>query len=268
MRIQAYAVLAALIVSVCLVLSPAGARAGQETDFVITVRAQDAKFIGPTAGGAQIVVRDRRTGDILASGTAYGETGDTALLMADSIKRGQVLRTPGVASFSFSLEFWEPLPVTISATAPLAMPQNAVTVSEDMLLLPGKDYTAGNGIMLELPGFGVDVARPAPGTEIVLDPAKPIPVEASVMKLCGCRIAAGSPWPPERYEVEARVYKDNLFIAAVAMTYADEPGLYRAGLKVPQVGTYRIAVTAFDAQTKEAGMDMTTVTVKDPATHE
>lgn len=235
------------------------ARAAAETNFVVTVKARDAKFIGTAAGGAQVIIRDRRTGDIIASGTTYGSTGDTALLMADSHKRDAVLMSDGSARYEFSLEFWEPTPVTISATAPLAQPQSMVTVSEDMILIPGKDYTSGNGIMLELPGFAVDVTSPIPNQKFKLDPDVPVTLEANVMKLCGCLVEEGTPWPPERYEVEAHIYKDNLFITTAPLAYSGEPGIYTTNLKIPMTGIYRLLVTAFDPQTKEAGMDVTTV---------
>ena len=81
--------------------------------------------------------------------------------------------------------------------------------------------------------------------------------------MCGCKIAENSPWPPERYKVEAQIYKDGLFITAVDMPYAGEPGVYSVNIKIPLAGIYSVHVTAFDAQTKEAGMDTTTVTFKE-----
>ncbi len=233
--------------------------AGQETNFVITVKARDAKFIGTAAGGAQIVIRNRLTGDILATGITYGETGDTALIMGEDRARDTVLATKSSAKWSFSLEFWEPTPVTITATAPLGQAQSMVTVSEDMILIPGKDYTSGNGIMLEVPGFSVDVISPTPNHKFKHDPNVPITVEANVMKLCGCLIEEGSPWAPERYEVEAHVYLDGRYITSINIPYANEPGMYGTNLKLPLPGSYRIHVTAFDPITKEAGMDTTTV---------
>ena len=234
-----------------------------ETNFVVTVKARDAKFIGTAAGGARVTIRDRNTGDVIATGVTYGGTGDSGLLMADSQPRDAVLVTEDSAQFQFSLDFWEPTPVTISATAPLGQMQSVVTVSEDMLILPGKDYTSGNGIMLDLPGFAVDVTSPMPNHKFKHNPNVPVTIEANIMKLCGCHIAADSPWPPERYDVEALVYKDTLFITAVKLPYSGEAGIYSVNMNIPLPGTYRILVTAFDPQTKEAGMDATTIVLEE-----
>ncbi len=253
----------ALILSLFFLILTAGfvtqARAAEETNFVVTVKARNGMFIGTAGGGAQIIIRDRRTGDIMASGTTYGAMGDPALLMADSVKRDAVLASEGTARYEFSIEFWEPTPVTVSATGPLGQPQNAVTVSEDMILIPGKDYTAGNGIMLELPGFAVDLVSPVPNQKFKMNPKVPVTIEANVMTLDGSLVEKDKPWPPERYQVEVHVYKDNLYITTMELPYSEEPGIYSANLEIPMPGIYRLLVTAFDPVTKEAGMDITTV---------
>ncbi|MCB9990767.1 MAG: hypothetical protein H6867_05240 [Rhodospirillales bacterium] len=234
-----------------------------DTDFVVTVKARDAKFIGTAVGGAHVIIRDRRTGDIIANGTTAGSTGDTKLLMAETQPRDAALVTDGSARFSFSLNMFEPIPATISATAPLGQQQSLVTVSEDILLLPGKDYTSGNGIMLDMPGFAVDVVSPLPNQKFKHNPDVPVTIEANIMKLCGCHIAKDSPWPPERYDVEALVYRDTMLITSVKLPYSGEPGIYALNLNIPVHGTYRLMVTAFDKQTKEAGMDTTTIVLEE-----
>ncbi len=242
----------------------AQALTAKETDFLITVKAKDAKFIGTAAGGAQIIIKNRLTGDTLASGVTYGGTGDTDKIMADDIKRDAVIVDENTAKLEFSLEFWEPTPVTIIAKAPLGQAQSMVTVSRDMLLIPGKDYASGNGIMIEIPGLSVDVISPTPNSRFPFDPNVPVTIEANVMELCGCLIEEGSPWPPERFEVEAHVYKGGLYITSITLPYSNEPSIYGTNLKVPVPGHFRIHVTAFDTVTKEAGMDTTTVYLDTP----
>jgi len=251
--------LSLLLMPLLTVSLVAQAQLAQETNFVVTVKARDGKFIGTAAGGAQIIIREKRTGDIIGSGVTYGTNGDDALLMADSIKRDAILMSSGSARYEFSIEFWEPTPVTIEVTAPLGQPQSMVTVTEDMILIPGKDYTAGNGILVELPGFAVDVTSPIPNQKFKMNPDVPVTIEANVMTLAGDLVEKGKPWPPERYQVEVHVYKDNLYITTMELPYADEPGIYSANLKIPMPGIYRLLVTAFDPKTKEAGMDVSTV---------
>lgn len=237
---------------------PAQAAMNSETNFVITVKAKDAKFIGTAAGGAHVTIRNKITGDVVFDGTTYGAAGDTATIMADSLGRDAVIINEDSAKLQFSLEFWEPMPVTITATAPLGQKQSMISVSQDMILLPGKDYASGNGLVIEMPGFAVDVISPAPNSTYPLNPDVPLTLEANIMKLSGDKIAEGTPWPPERYLVETHIYKDGLYITSVEMPYAGEPGIYAANIKIPMPGIYRFHVTAFDSRTKEAGMDTTT----------
>lgn len=232
-----------------------------ETNFTVTVKAKDAKFVGTAMGGAQVVIRDRRSGDILVQGRTFGGTGDTAKIMDGGTKRDAVIVDENTAKLQFSMEIFEPVPVTISATGPLDQPQAAATVSHDMILIPGKDYTQGNGIMLELPGFAVDILDPPTNMNIKFDAAKPVPLSVNVMKMCGCHIAPGTPWPPERYDVEVRIYKDDIFITSAALEYGGKPGMYGQNIKVPKAGTYRLVVTAFDKVTKEAGLDAASFTL-------
>ena len=235
----------------------------EDTDIVITVKSRDAKFIGTEVGGAHVMIKNRLTGDVLADGTTFGHNGSTDTIMADSTERKATLTNEGSARFHFSIEFWEPIPVTIYATAPMGQQQSTVTVAEDMLLLPGKDYASGNGIMLEIPGFSVNIAEPVPNTKLKHNPETPITIQANVMKLCGSKVEKGSPWDPEDYKVEAHIYKDSLYIASFDLPYADSPGIYGQNLKIPLPGTYRLMVTVFDEKTKESGMDMTTVILEE-----
>jgi|GEM_PF-3382068 hypothetical protein len=71
-----------------------------------------------------------------------------------------VLRTEGSARFDAVLDLKRPTRVRIEATGPLAQLQSASTVTEIWTLLPGKDYSEGNGIILRLPGMVVDVLAP------------------------------------------------------------------------------------------------------------
>lgn len=235
-----------------------------DTNFKISVLAKDAKFIGTHVGGVRIIVRDKLTGDILVDGYTYGTTGDTKTIMADSRKRHAVLSDSDSANFQFALQILEPTKVTITAIAPLAQMQSAVKVSEDYTLIPGKDYTSGDGIVLTMPGIAVDVLQPVPNSDIPFNADEPITIEANVMKLCGCKVADGSPWPSDDFSVQAHVYRDTKYISAVPMQYVGHPGQFITKLKIPKDGTYKILVTAFDKKTKEGGMDATTVNLVAP----
>lgn len=236
---------------------------GNDTNFKITVKSRDAKFIGTAMGGARVSIIDRRTGDIIVSGVTHGDTGDTAKIMADNHVRNDIIHTDNAAKFEFSLEVLEPIPVTITAEAPIAQGQSLARVSEDMILIPNKDYESGNGIMLELPGFSVDILTPPAHRVIQHGIDRPVMITANVLKMCGCHLAEGSPWPPENYEVEAHIYRNAVFVSSIKLDYAGDPGLFQSALKIPQHGTYKIIVTAFDPNTKEGGMDATTIVLQE-----
>lgn len=255
--------LAAAAACLFLVLPASPARA-EDTSFSIHVRARDAAFIGTAMGGARVTIRDRLTGDILVEGVTAGESGNPKELVDDRHGRDDVLVTEGAASFDFSMDLVDPVPVTITATGPLAQPQAAAGVSADFILIPGKDYAKGNGIVLELPGLAVDLVAPAAGKRIGFDPQEPVAVTANVSTFSGHAIEPGTLWPPERYEVEARIFKDEAPVATVPLEpVPGVPGQFYTKLKIPQPGVYSVLVTAFDPNTREAGMDRTTMVIVD-----
>lgn len=253
---------AMLIIAACAAAVPAGAQElVPETNFMVTVRAKDAKFIGSSMGGAHVTIRDRVNGDIVAEGNTSGGTGDTAKLMNTPLSRDAELVTDDSAKIEFSLELIEPMPVTVTATGPLSQPQSMATVSQDMVIIPGKDYASGNGIMLELPGFAVDILEPAAAAKEKFDAQKPVTVAANIVKMCGCAIEKDSPWPPERYEVSADIYVESHHFASAPMSFTGTPGQYAGKFLIPKAGTYKIIVSAFDPKTKEGGMDVTSLTL-------
>ncbi|MBU0800631.1 MAG: hypothetical protein KKA05_06460 [Alphaproteobacteria bacterium] len=233
----------------------------EDVDVKITVRARDGRFVGTPVGGAYVIVRDRRNGDVLAEGVTTGGTGNARIIMEEGVKRDAILSDEESAKFEFSLAVLEPVPVTISARAPITQEQAAVTVSEDMILIPGKDYSSGNGVMLTVPGFVVDIASPAVNTRMKHNADEIIPLRVHVAKVSGDKPTEKGMWPASRYEVEAHVFRDSAFITTTPLQYGGEAGLFAANLKIPVNGTYRIIVSAFDPQTKESGVHSTTITL-------
>lgn len=231
-----------------------------ETPISVSVLSNDAKFIGTSMGGALIVIRDVLTGEILVQGKTRGTTGDTKLLMAESRERGAVLRSTESARFDAVLELREPRRVEVSAHGPLAQTQSAVTVTQQRILLPGKDYSAGNGILLSMPGMSVDILKPAAHSVASQDQAGDLLVQANVVKMCGCPLREAGPWPADRYEVEARInHEENDSVSIVPLAFTGTSSLFEARLELSQPGSYEIVVTAFDPKTMDSGVDRTTV---------
>ncbi len=249
------------LLATCALALPAAAQYNEEdVNIKITVRAQDGRIVGNGVGGAYVIMRDRRNGDVLAEGVTAGDSGDVKTIMS-ATARDAVLGSDTSADFEFSLAVLEPLPVTVSARAPLAQGQSEVTANHDMILIPGQDYSTGDGILITVPGFMVDIAEPAVAKTIKHDPEKTTALRVHVAKLSGDAVGAkDGPWPADRYKVQAHIFKESVFVTSAALTYGNEPGLFSAKLKMPLPGTYRVIVSAFDPLTKESGIDSTTIT--------
>lgn len=133
----------------------------EETAVTVRVLSRDAKFIGTSMGGARVTIRDAGTGELLAEGVTSGSTGDTGRLMTDARERGEGVATPGAAAYETTLDLDRPTLLEITAYGPLAQLQSAVSASTTRWAVPGKGLDGGDGVVLELAGFAVDVLAPA-----------------------------------------------------------------------------------------------------------
>lgn len=132
----------------------------------LTVRAvsRDAKIIGDGVGGARITIREKATGRVLASGIQRGATGETKKIMSEPRTRGGVVfDTPGAAAFTATLNLTAPTAVEIIAEGPLKFPQAMQRTSKTILVLPGQ-HIAGEGVLLEIHGFIVEILEPTEKT--------------------------------------------------------------------------------------------------------
>ena len=85
-KIGAVAILAGIV-------AVGGGAQAEPTEIVVRVLSRDAKFIGSSMGGAQVTLRDVKSGDVLAEGQTSGGTGDTGLLMKANQTRRAALST-------------------------------------------------------------------------------------------------------------------------------------------------------------------------------
>ena len=138
----------------------AGSAAAEETRIVVHVLSHDAKMIGSSMGGARVTIRDADTGELLAAGVTRGSTGDTEKLVVEPVRRGVPVSTPDAGRFAAALDLDVPTRIEIRAEGPLAQLQSTVSASRTLWLLPGKHLDAGDGVLLELSGFAVDVLAP------------------------------------------------------------------------------------------------------------
>lgn len=244
---------------IALVLAAAGGTAFAEpTEIVVRVMSRDAKFVGSSMGGVAIVLRDAQSGEVLARGVTEGGTGDTTQIMQSAGRRA-VLASADAAAFRAILDIDAPLLIEAEASGPLAQPQSAVRVTSQQWLLPGRHVREGNGWLLELPGFVVDVLDPRAHRRTQAGDG--FEVRASIMMMCGCPTQPGGLWDASRYELRAQVLRDGVEPRDIALSYSGTPSQYAAFIEAPEPGAYDVVVTAYDAATGNTGVDRTTFSV-------
>lgn len=231
-----------------------------DTRIDVRVISRGAKFIGTSMGGVQITLRDARTGELLAEGKTRGGTGHTQRIMREPHRRNGVLATESAAVFSTRLDLDEPRLVKVSAYGPLSQLQSANTVTATQWIIPGKDLTGGNGWLLEMPGFVVDILDP-PANKGVTGLPHDIPISANITKMCGCPLLPGGLWDSDQYEISALIKHNGEFLSELPLEYAGETSQFTGTLTAKRPGSYEITVYAFDPETGNTGLDITTVNV-------
>jgi hypothetical protein len=154
-----------------------------ETKLVVRVKAKDAKFVGTSMGGALVIVKESESGEILAKGFTSGGTGNTTRIMKEPIKRGTDLSDGSAAKFEANIDLDEPTLVTIEAFAPYAQKQSMIRSSTQVWLIPGKNIV-GDGVILEVSGFAVDLLSPQAHERIKLNGGQAtVPLKANIVMM-------------------------------------------------------------------------------------
>ena len=234
------------------------AAAAEPTDLVIRVISEGGKFVGTSMGGAEIIVRDVRSGEVLVHGRTAGSTGDTARSMKGG-PRGTPLADETAAAFRTTIDIDEPRLVEVEAYGPLAQPQAAVRVTSQRWVLPGRGATQGDGWLLELPGLVVDLVEPAAHQRGTAGAA--IRLAANVALMCGCPIEPGGIWDAARYDVRASAKRDGQPAGEVSLSYGGRTGYFTGTLPVDKAGAHVITVTAVDTKTGATGVDASSILI-------
>lgn len=227
----------------------------QETSVMIRVQAKDAKFIGSSMGGAKVIVRDDRTGEILAEGFTQGETGNTDTIMKNPIRRGSQLSDENTAGFLAKLSIEKPVFVNVEAFAP---GENKGKSTSQLWVIPGKDIT-GDGLIIEISGFIIDILSPQTHESVVEN--KEIEIKANIVMMCGCPITKGGIWNADQYEVKAVISKDGKLEKTLDLKVLEKASTF-SGTANLKSGIYEIMVYAFDPVSGNTGLDVTNIIVK------
>jgi hypothetical protein len=221
----------------------------EPTQIMIRAKANDAKFIGTSVGGARVIVEDAESGEMLDSGWINGGTGNTDTLIKQPIQRGQTLTDEKTAGYLSKIDIDAPRLVRIRIIAPYGYRQSLHEATQTTWVVPGKDIL-GDGIVLTMPGFIVDTWTQ------VLEGGK-VEFYASASLLCGCPITKSGLWTPDNYEVVAVIMQDDKKLQEVPLTFTGPIGLFSGKTDITQSGHYKAIVYLFDPTTGNVGVDRT-----------
>ena len=212
-------------------------------------------------GGALIIIRNQDTDEILASGTTKGTTGNTKTIMNDLITRGKTISNDASAKFITTVNIEEPILVEISAFGPMAQRQSANKVSITQWIIPGKHIIDGDALVLEMPGFIVDISSPPAHVKFGGVP-QIVNIRANVTMMCGCPIKPNGIWDANKFDISAILKKDGTKLEEIKLLYAGETSQFSTSYTALEPGTYEVFVYAFDVSNGNTGLDRTTFVIK------
>jgi len=246
-----------------VVLATAVTAVAVPTQITVRVKTKDAKFLGSSMGGALITVKNVDTGELLAKGVTSGSTGNTDTIMKKPLTRGGSISDEKSASYTATIDIDEPTLLEIKAYGPLVQRQAANMVAITQWVVPGKHITAGDGILLELPGLVVDVLSPPAHLQLQAD-AMPqtISIAANVTMMCGCPLKPGDVWDANKFEVKALIKKDGKPAGELQLQFAGSPSQFSGAYELKGAGTYEITVYAYDQANGNTGVDKTSIMVQ------
>jgi hypothetical protein len=201
------------------------------TTVVVRVVAHRSLVLGHEVGGARVTITDLATGQRLASGLQQGEPGDQSQIMrTPHLMNEPVYSGRPAASFTTTLELARPTLVEIAAEGPLAYPSALQRASKTVLLIPGHDLT-GDGIVLQLYGYLVQVEHPKPGESLIAK--EDVMLRASVRTLSGSLVRPHSDWDSRKIHIYGEVLIGDRIVERLQMFYAGEKSRFEAPFFVP-----------------------------------
>lgn len=233
----------------------------QTTRVIVRAKAKDAKFL-PATLGVHVAIKNSMTGELLAKGMAVGGSGNTDTIMADAIRRGQRLADENTSKFETSLELTEPTFVDIEVYASSNRKNGTRKITTQVWLIPGK-HILGDGIVVEVPGFIVDILSPTTQQYTRLSAIKDgkISLKASVTMACGCMISKGGTWNSDTFSINAIVKHNGKKVSEVPLTITEVWNNFEAQLPVLAKGDYEVQVYAYHPQTGNTGLDKINFTI-------
>ena len=227
-----------------------------QTNVMIRAKAKDAKFIGTSVGGAKIIVRDAITKEILAQGVTSGSTGNTEKIMKQPKRRYKDLSESNTAGFLAKLDIKSPTFVEVEAHAPINKKQAIIKSTTQLWVIPGKDIM-GDGVVLEIPGFIIDILSPQ--THERIPDGISTEIKANIVMMCGCPIDEDGLWDANGFEIKAVIETEGFF-KEVELQQTEKSSTFSGNIDLSK-GNYTITVYAFDSKTGNTGVDKTNIII-------
>lgn len=226
-----------------------------DTKIVVRAKARDAKFVGSSLGGAYVIIRHHLTNRILAEGKTSGSTGNTNLIMRTPVKRGNAIADAQTAKFMATIDIAEPTFVTIEVISPLNKKQAKTVATTQLWLIPGK-HILGDGIILEIPGFIIDILKPRTHHYIPFKSVKgkPFKIQANIVMMCGCTINKNGLWDSEKMEVKGILKRNGKPFKKVSLSLTST-NLFDGEVTIESVGNYELVLYAYHPKTGNTGVD-------------
>ena len=232
----------------------------QETEVIVRARAKDAKYIGNSIGGAYVIIKDKLTGRVLGEGKTDGNTGNTQQLLQTPLNRNQATVDLQTSKFLAKIHLSEPVFVEVEVIAPFQYKNAQIKASTELWLIPGK-HILGEGIILEIPGFMVDILKPT--THQYLKPSNaPLLIQTNVVMMCGCPITKGGVWNSDEMEVKGILKKDGKLIKESVLSLVSE-NLFETSVEMKETGYYELTVYAYNPVTGNTGVDKVNYVIRD-----
>jgi hypothetical protein len=246
------------------------------TPMMIRVQAKGGKFLADDIGGAEVAVRDARTGQWLGGGRVQGpDSGTLQTTYVPSASLSAVV-TPGspphvqwlvpgptTSGLTVNLPLTQPTLLEIEVYGPLGGLQSAQRVVTHTWAVPGQPITQGPGFVVELPGLVVQVQQPPTHLELPKAPAS-VSLMVNVTMMCGCPIGNGLAWIPDDFTVTAAVERigSGAPPTPVGFTLIQTPSIFQGSFDLKVPGFYQAAVTAVQKSTGNTGTGMVTFFTK------
>lgn len=204
-----------------LLLLPLGVMARQ-TKLAVYVLAQDAKFIGDYTGGAQVTIKHRDNGIILAQGLTTGGTGNTDRIMNTETASLKIDKSSAFLLADLSVDV--ATPVIIEAKGPMGYLGSVQQVSVSSWVYP--DQMAWP-VVIEIPGYIIE-------GDYQLDEKNQLSIGAKVRMLCGCELSPQGHWRGSDVYVWAQLRQGDNTLASVELKY-DENSRFIASFDIDNV---------------------------------